>query len=290
MAFGFGQGPDANGDKPQQYIPPQYGQYQYNQQYNQYANGYDNTQPGGYAYAQPPTMDARMAYSSETYEKATRTSVARAYGEMTIGILVTAVVAILTQGTGLLYSYLAATGTLGWILLVVVQVGVAVTLGARVMRMKPSTARLMFYIYAALMGFTLSSIFATYNLGSIGLALLMTAGFFLCLTMVALTTKLNMLKAGPILMVALIVLIVAELIMMFIVPTSTTTMIFSAIALVIFAGLTMYDAQATRTLFRQYANDETMIRRVSILCALNLYLDFINFFMQLLTIFGSSDN
>ncbi|TPF97666.1 hypothetical protein EP30_01620 [Bifidobacterium sp. UTCIF-39] len=260
-----------------QYTQPQYGQPQYAQ------NGY-----AGAAYGQP-VMDAQAIYTQENYLKATRVSTAKAYGEMTAGLLVTAVVALLTQATGMLYAFLMAFGSIGWIGLVIAQVALAVVLGWKVMTMNPAVARVLFYVYAALMGFTLSSIFAVYSLGSIVLVLAMTAGFFLCLTMVALTTKADLLKAGPILMVALIVLIVAELIMMFVMPGQTTTMIISAIALVIFAGLTAYDAQATRALFQQYANDATMIKRVSILCALNLYLDFINFFVNLLQLLGSRE-
>ena len=273
---GYQQPQYAQQSQPQ-YAQPQFGQPQYTQ------NGY-----AGAAYGQP-VMNTQATYTQENYLKATRISTAKAYGEMTAGLLVTAVVALLTQATGMLYAFLMAFGSVGWIGLIIAQVALAVVLGWKVMTMNPAVARVLFYVYAAMMGFTLSSIFAVYSLGSIVLVLAMTAGFFLCLTMVALTTKADLLKAGPILMVALIVLIVAELIMMFVMPGQTTTMIISAIALVIFAGLTAYDAQATRALFQQYANDATMIKRVSILCALNLYLDFINFFLNLLQLLGSRE-
>lgn len=74
--------------------------------------------------------------------------------------------------------------------------------------MKVSTAYVMFYVYAALMGFTLSTIFMAYDLGTIGISLALCAGFFFALTMFGRTTKINMLKAGPILFVGLIVLII----------------------------------------------------------------------------------
>ena len=75
-----------------------------------------------------------------------------------------------------------------------VQIALAVVLGMRVTKMKSATARVMFYVYAALMGFTLSSIFMVYDLGSIGVALGVTAAFFFALTMFGMTTKFNMLK------------------------------------------------------------------------------------------------
>lgn len=267
----------------QQYAQPQYAQPQYTQP--QYAQP-QYTQPG---YDGRPVMDAQAAYSQDSLFRAQRVSVTKAYAEMTAGLLVTAVVAMFTQVSGLLVAYLSATGVFGWIGLAIVQVVMAVALSAKVMSMNPAVARVVFYVYAALMGFTLSSIFAVYSLGSIVMVLAMTAGFFLCLTMIGLTTKVDLLRFGPILMVALLVLIVAEILMAVFMPGQTMTMVCSAIALVIFAGLTAHDAQFTRAMFQQYSYDGTMIRRVSILCALNLYLDFINFFMNLLQLFGSRD-
>ncbi|NEG95812.1 BAX inhibitor (BI)-1/YccA family protein [Bifidobacterium sp. SMB2] len=281
MAFGNSRQPQ---NRP-------YGDQQFNQPYEnpQY---FQSQQPRnfqqGYA-AQTPVMDAQAVYTQDSYQRAARVSVTKAYAEMTAGLLVTAVAAVVTQASGLLYSFLMTTGMLGWIGLSIVQVVMAVALSAKVMSMNPATARVVFYIYAALMGFTLSSIFAVYSLGSIVMVLAMTAGFFLCLTMLGLTTKIDMLRFGPILMVALIVLIVAEILMAIFLPGQTMTMVCSAIALVIFAGLTAHDAQFTRAMFQQYSYDGTMIRRVSILCALNLYLDFINFFINLLQLFGSRD-
>ena len=93
-------------------------------------------------------------------------------------------VAVLGQITGAYYSFLVATGMVGLIgLCVVLQLALAVVLGMRVTKMKSATARVMFYVYAALMGFTLSSIFMVYDLGSIGVALGVTAAFFFALTM-----------------------------------------------------------------------------------------------------------
>ncbi len=266
---------------------PLYDQGYQNHQGYQTATG-SQAPNGQYGYAAQSAsgrapIDAQLAYS---YERTKRTSIANAYGQMTIGLLITAVVAIVSQMTGALVSFLVATGGLGWIGLAIVQVVMAVTLGARVMKMRTGTAYVMFYVYAALMGFTLSSIFLVYDLGSIGMALGLSVGFFVVLTMLALTTKIDMLKAGPILMVALIVLIVGQVILMFISPSNTTMMAISAVGLLIFAGLTAYDAQRTRALFAQYATNLDMIKRLSIVCALSLYLDFVNMFLYLLRLFG----
>ena len=189
---------------------------------------------------------------------------------MTIGLVITAVVAVLAQMSGAYVAFLQATGLIGFILFAVVQVGLAVFLGARIMTIKSSTARVMFYVYSALMGFTLSSIFMIYDLGSIGLALGICAA-----------TKINMLKAGPILFAGLVVLIVAELLLMFLFPGDTMLMVVSAIGLVLFAAMTVHDAQQTRAIFNEYAGyGPEMIK---------LYLDFVNIFLYILQLLGNRD-
>lgn len=295
----FGQQPGNNGQYANGYNP-QYNTPDYNAQQGNYGQqGYQYAQQQAPTYQYVPqnnagmgagagagaaAMDTTMAYS---YEEARRVSVTRAYGEMTIGLIITALVAVLGQGAYV--SFLMATGTIGLIGLCVVQIGLAVVLGARVMKMSTTTARVLFYVYAALMGFTLSSIFLVYDLGSIGIALGVTALFFFALTMFGMTTKFNMLKAGPILMVGLIVLIISQLVLMFI-QVDGMTQIVCAIGLVLFAGMTMYDAQSTRALFAQYeAQGPEMIKKISILCALNLYLDFVNMFLYILQLLGNRE-
>ncbi|MEE0971076.1 MAG: Bax inhibitor-1/YccA family protein [Bifidobacterium ruminantium] len=278
MTFGQQpQGNSANGFNGQPYGQNQYNQNPYVQNQYQYA-------PQG-AYAQ--SVPAQATYS---YERAERVSVTRAYGEMTIGLLVTAAVAILTQVTGAYIALIQTLGVIGVWAPLVVEIVIAIYLGARIEKINPSTARVMFYVYAAIMGFSLSTIFMAYDLGTIGISLAMCAGFFFALTMLGMTTKVNVLKAGPVLLVGLIVLIIAEVLLMIFAPGQTTLMVISAIGLVLFAGMTVYDAQATRALFAQYEGQgEDMIKKVSIICALNLYLDFINMFLYILQLFGGRD-
>ena len=288
MTFGQQpQGNNANGFNGQPYGQNQYNQNPYVQnQYNQnpyVQNQYQYAPQGAYAQSVP----AQATYS---YERAERVSVTRAYGEMTIGLLVTAAVAILTQVTGAYIALIQTLGVIGVWAPLIVEIVIAIYLGARIEKINPSTARVMFYVYAAIMGFSLSTIFMAYDLGTIGISLAMCAGFFFALTMLGMTTKVNVLKAGPVLMVGLIVLIIAEVLLMIFAPGQTTLMVISAIGLVLFAGMTVYDAQATRALFAQYAGQgEDMIKKVSIICALNLYLDFINMFLYILQLFGGRD-
>ena len=298
----FGQQPQNNGQYNPQYSTPDYNAAQqsgYGQQYAQsgYGQNYYAQPQGAPTYQYAPqdaagagagaaTINTTMTYN---YEEARRVSVTKVYGEMTIGILVTAVVAVLGQITGAYYSFLMATGMVGLIGLCVVQIALAVVLGMRVTKMKSATARVMFYVYAALMGFTLSSIFMVYDLGSIGVALGVTAAFFFALTMFGMTTKFDMLKAGPILMIGLIVLIISQIVLAF-VQVDGMTKIVCAIGLILFAGMTIYDAQSTRALLTEYeAQGPEMVKKISILCALNLYLDFVNMFLYILQLLGNRD-
>lgn len=298
----FGQQPQNNGQYNPQYNTPDYNAAQqsgYGQQYAQsgYGQNYYAQPQGAPTYQYAPqdaagagagaaTINTTMTYN---YEEARRVSVAKVYGEMTIGILVTAVVAVLGQITGAYYSFLMATGMVGLIGLCVVQIALAVVLGMRVTKMKSAPARVMFYVYAALMGFTLSSIFMVYDLGSIGVALGVTAAFFFALTMFGMTTKFDMLKAGPILMIGLIVLIISQIVLAF-VQVDGMTKIVCAIGLILFAGMAIYDAQSTRALLTEYeAQGPEMVKKISILCALNLYLDFVNMFLYILQLLGNRD-
>lgn len=250
--------------------------------FGQQPQGYNGAPYGQY-------QSAVNVQPMQVYERAEHVSVTRAYGEMTLGLVITAVVAILTQVSGFYISFLRATGGMGMWILAIVQIGLAIYLGVRVMNMSTTAARVCFYVYAALMGVTLSTIFLAYDLGTIGIAFLVSAGFYFALTMFGLTTKGDMLKAGPILMIALIVLIIAEVVMMFVAPTNTALKVVTAIGIILFAGLTIYDAQFTKKAFAAYASQgPEMIEKISILCALNLYLDFVNIFLYVLQAFGLS--
>ena len=142
----FGQQPQGNNAQNNGFN----NQYQYNQQYNQY-----NAQPQ-YAYA-PNGTAAVNVQASYSYEQAERSSVNSAYTHMTLGLIVTAVVAIITQMSGAYLALIQTTGIIGIFAPAIIEIVLAIYLGARIHKMKVSTAYVMFYVYAALMGFTLST-------------------------------------------------------------------------------------------------------------------------------------
>lgn len=221
-------------------------------------------------------------------DEVVRRSVAFAYGHMALGVGLTALVAWISASTGAVLNVLMTLGSTGWTILLIAQMVFAIFLSYKALTLSPTVARIMFYVYAASMGFTLSTIFFVYSVGSIALAFGLTAAFFLALTMIGLTTKVNLLKLGPILVVALIAVIVIELLMMLF-GASGGDMLLSGITFLIFAGFTAYDAQRTRALYAQYGTTDTAVKRISIFAALSLYLDFINMLLSLLRLTGGRD-
>lgn len=212
------------------------------------------------------------------------------YAHMSLGVLTTAVIAIIMAFTNMTYVLYASMGRLGMFALVAVQIILSFWLCFGIYKMQASTAKLIFYSYSALTGITLSTIFYTFSIKTIGIALLMSVAFFVCLTMFAFTTKLNMLRFGNILIVALIVLMVTQFVLYFVATNSATLRIISAIAILIFAGFTAHDAQLTRRVAEENHDDPQLSQKYSILCALQLYVDFINLFIYMLQLFGTNDD
>lgn len=295
MGQSQGQGANQQYQGGQQYGNGQYGQqYQPQQQGQQYpANiqyagqqAYASQQGQQFAQFSSP-MNTTAAYAQDG--RARHTSVTRAYFEMFLGILVTAAIAVLSAINGWFISFYQATGTIGYWGIVIAQLVLVVVLSTNISKMNTTVARLIFYLYAASMGFTLSVVFGVYGLTTIGLAFGLSSLFFLVLTMIGLTTKRNLLAWGPILFAALLTLVVVEILLM-IFNAGGATMLISGISIVLFAGFTAYDAQKTRAILGQYQGQPEMIKKVSILCALDLYLDFINFFVSLLQLLGGSSD
>jgi hypothetical protein len=209
----------------------------------------------------------------------------RVYLWMTIGVLLTAIVALLTVTTPVLRSLLLNAivvwgALIGEFVLVVV-------LSAAIRRLSPAAAALLFFAYAGLLGFSLSGIFFVYNLGSIALAFLSASALFGMMTFVGFVTRADLTKVGTYLVVGLFGLVIAMLLNIFL-RSSTLDLLVSLIGIVIFTGLTAYDTQKIARMAREPAFQEegAMLGRLSIIGALTLYLDFVNLFLFLLRLVG----
>ncbi|WCK55343.1 Bax inhibitor-1/YccA family protein [Aneurinibacillus sp. Ricciae_BoGa-3] len=212
----------------------------------------------------------------------------RVFSWMFVGLLMTAIVAFLLGSNQKVISYFQQHPGV-FFGIVIAELVLVFFLSARINKMSATAATLIFFIYAALNGVTFSLLFSVYSLGSIGVTFLVTAGMFGALAAYGAITKRDLSKMGSILFMALIGLVLASVVNMFI-ASSGLTWIITYAGVIIFAGLTAYDMQIIKqngTFVRD--ENEEVVTRSAIMGALMLYLDFINLFFYLLRIFGNRD-
>jgi len=208
------------------------------------------------------------------------------YAWMTAGLLVTSAVASYTASAPSVLNLLYGNPFTIWVLFLV-QIGLVIGLSAAIDRLAPSAAIALFIAYAALNGLTLSAIFLVYTYTSIAQAFLATAATFLVMSLYGSTTKRDLSTTGNLLVMALIGFFIGSIVNLFW-ANSTLYWVLTYLGIAVFIGLTAYDTQQIKRLIQQ-AQDDTSARRVAIIGALKLYLDFINLFVLLLRIFGSHD-
>ena len=152
-------------------------------------------------------------------------------------------------------------------------------------RLSLTTATLMFILYSVINGAVLSSIFLIYTMSSIASVFFITAGTFSVMALIGYTTKTDLTSMGKILFMALIGIIIATLVNIFL-KSSGLEMIISYAGVLIFVGLTAYDTQKIKQMCLQAPDAGETMQKYALLGALSLYLDFINLFIYLLRIFG----
>lgn len=207
------------------------------------------------------------------------------YLYMTIGLFITAIVGLITISTPSLLRL--ASNPMILLMAIIGEFALVIYLSARIMRMTTERAQLAFFLYSALNGFTLSMIFRVYTGESIFHTFLISAGAFGGMSLYALTTRKDLSGMGKYLIMGLWGVILASFINIFF-RTSGFSMIISLVALLIFLGLTAYDTQMIYRWSQEYGdkiNDDDY-KRLSIIGALKLYLDFINIFLILLRFLG----
>lgn len=208
----------------------------------------------------------------------------RVYGWMTAGLVVTGVVAYATFASNL--SLTLFHNPLLVMLLVLLQFGCVIFLSAKATEMDTATAAITFILYSALTGLTLSSIFLVYQIASIYSTFFICAGTFGAMAAYGYFTKADLSALGSFLFMALIGLIIASLVNLF-VQSAQGQLIISAFGVLVFTLLTAYDVQMIKRLGYELEGRGIPNTNVAIVCALKLYLDFINLFLYLLQMLGS---
>lgn len=166
-----------------------------------------------------------------------------------------------------------------------VELALVIIVSAAINRLSVLTATLMFLLYSVLNGATLSVIFFVYQLSSIATVFFITAGTFGTMALIGYTTKKDLSSIGRILTMSLIGLVIATLVNIFI-KSDGLTMILSYIGVLVFVGLTAWDSQKIKRMLLQATDVNEVTKKIALLGALTLYLDFVNLFLYLLRIFG----
>lgn len=217
----------------------------------------------------------------------------RVYNYMASGVAITGVVAYaiyamaVQQGAGGLEltafgNFMFASG-FKWVV-IFAPLAMVFFLSMRIGSMSLGTAQLSFWVFSALMGASISSIFLVYAGESIARVFFITAASFGALSLWGYTTSKDLSGWGSFLFMGLIGIIIASLVNLFIGSTALQFAV-SVIGVLVFAGLTAYDTQQIKEMYS--ANDDgSMSGRKAVMGALRLYLDFINLFMMLLQLFG----
>ncbi len=161
-------------------------------------------------------------------------------------------------------------------------------LSFRIQNMRPATAQITFWIYAALVGVSLASIFLVYTHTSITRVFFITAASFGALSLWGYTTQRDLTGWGSFLIMGLFGIIIASLVNIF-VASSMLQWIISVIGVLVFAGLTAYDTQRLKTEYMYGAMEGDVLERSAIMGALSLYLDFLNLFTMLLHLLGGRE-
>ena len=244
--------------------------------------------------AQYQTARTSTGVRTADIDEGLRAHMNKVYGLMSVGLLVTAGVAWAVGSNDALLSIFRDPQTLqpnilGWIVMFAPLIMVF-AFGAALGRLSAAGAQLFFYAFSAVMGLSISWIFAAFTGISIAQTFLVTSIAFAGLSLYGYTTKRDISGWGAFLMMGLIGLVVAMIVNIFLASPAIHFAI-SVIGVLIFAGLTAYDTQRIKNDYIQHAQsmDQEWLAKSAIMGALNLYLDFINLFMFLLQFLGNRE-
>ena len=172
--------------------------------------------------------------------------------------------------------------------LIIAEFALVFGVSAAINKLSLATATLMFILYSVINGALLSYIFLAYTASSVATVFFITAGTFGAMALIGYTTKTDLSSMGKILFMALIGLIIATVVNVFVKSTGLT-LILSYVGVLIFVGLTAWDSQKIKQMLLQAPDAGEGAQKLALLGALTLYLDFINLFIYLLRIFGKRE-
>ena len=231
---------------------------------------------------QPAVSTATVGVPRAARDVGLRSYMLSVYNYMASGVLLTGIVAMLFASSG--YAEAVMATPLRW-LIILAPLGFVIAMSFGLNRMSTGTLQTLFWSFSVAMGLSLSTIFLVYTGVSIAQTFFAVAAGFLGLSLWGYTTKKDLSGWGTFLIMGVVGLIVASAINFFFLKSVGMHLAISAIGVLVFAGLTAYDTQKIKSLYTHVAGTD-MMGKVVIMGALNLYLDFINMFMFLLSFMG----
>lgn len=223
-------------------------------------------------------------YDAVALQHTVSVTMKRVYVKMTLGLAVTAFVALFCASSAAYLNFLFTNSWFMWAL-VIAEFAMVFGISGAVTRMNSAVASALFYLFAAVNGAMLCTIFLAYSPGSIAKTFFITAGTFGAMSVYGYFTPNDLSRWGSFLFMALIGFIIASLVNIFM-HSSTLDWIISLAGVAIFIGLTAWDTQQIKRMAMEMPGEH--IGRLATLGALSLYLDFINLFLYLLRFFGNS--
>ena len=209
----------------------------------------------------------------------------KVYVWMTLALIITGVTAYGVAHSEVLMQSVYESRGVFWALLLA-ELGLVYGISRFIDRLSLTTATLLFILYSALNGATLSVIFLAYSADVITKVFFITAGTFGVMAAFGYFTKTDLTGLGKLLIMALVGLIIASLVNLLLVKSSSFDLILSYIGVLVFVGLTAYDSQKIKRMLAQAEDMGEGAQKMALLGSLTLYLDFINLFLYLLRIFG----
>ena len=215
--------------------------------------------------------------------KVKNTFLSRVYGWMTLALVISGVTAFLAATNETIIRLTIGNG-FGFLILAVAELALVWWLTASIHKISSGAAFFAFILYSVLNGVTLSSIFLVYKIESIFMVFFISAGMFAAMAVYGTVTKSSLSSFGKFFAMALVGIIIASLVN-FLLRSPMLDWFLSMITVVLFTGLTAYDAQKMLAVSNN-ASDDEVFKKASVIGALELYLDFINIFLAMLRLFG----
>jgi len=238
-------------------------------------------------------MTQTRAQAGADIDQGLRSYMLKVYNLMALGLAITGLAAFFTFNMAVSGGQLTGFGQalyaspLKWVVMLA-PVGLVFFMSFKISSMSVSAAQATFWVYAALMGVSLSSIFLVFTGQSVVQTFFVTAASFGALSLYGYTTKKDLSALGSFLIMGVFGLLIASVVNIFL-ASSALQFAISAIGVLVFAGLTAYDTQKIKEMYFD-GDDAVVAGRKAIMGALTLYLDFINLFMFLLQFMGNRNN